>query len=349
MKQFEFTTLKLFLAVADCGSLTMAADKCNIAIAALSKRISDMEASAGTRFFERRARGMSLTPAGRALLQHAREILYGVERMQSDLLLYSRGFHGMLRIAATASAVSEFLPEALRSFSQEHPEVALDLSEGTSQQVVEAVLDGRADLGIFLEPVPGNDLATFPYRRDELCVVLPRGHVLARQAHVSFADTLRHDHIGTQTQSSLTQTLMAEGGVDYRVRIRVGSFDAACRMVQAGLGICIAPRLIVENYRECFSVETVPLDEPWAVRQMWVGVRSEQGLSGAAHAFLHRCIEAGERERRAFAPGRAQGHGGAEEGGEPSRVAKDPSHEAKHTRETDFYDAFVPLTARTCA
>ena len=64
MKQFEFTTLKLFLAVADCGSLTTAADKCNIAIAALSKRISDLEAAADTRFFERRARGMSLTPAG---------------------------------------------------------------------------------------------------------------------------------------------------------------------------------------------------------------------------------------------------------------------------------------------
>lgn len=345
MKQFEFTTLKLFLAVADCGSLTMAADQCNIAIAALSKRISDMEASAGTRFFERRARGMSLTPAGRAVLQHAREILYGVERMQSDLLLHSRGFHGLLRIAATASAVSEFLPEALRSFSQEHPEVALDLSEGTSQQVVEAVLDGRADLGIFLEPVPSNDLATFPYRRDELCVVLPKGHVLTRNPRVSFADTLRHDHIGTQTRSSLTQTLMAEGGVDYRVRIRVGSFDAACRMVQAGLGICIAPRLIVDNYRECFSIETVPLDEPWAIRQMCVGVRSKQGLSGAARAFLHRCIEAGEGERRALEPGRTDSVGGAE----PSPATKHPSHEAKHTNESDFYHAVVPLTARTYA
>lgn len=322
MKQFEFTTLKLFLAVADGGSLTAAADKCNIAIAALSKRISDLEASAGMRFFERRARGMSLTPAGRALLQHAREIIYGVERMQSDLLLYSRGIHGLLRIAATASAVAEFLPQELRSFSDAHPGVAIDLSEGTSQKVVEAVLDGRAELGIFLKPVPDNGLFPFPYRRDALCVVVPRGHALTGRALVRFSETLGYDHIGTQTQSSLTQKLMAEGGVDYRVRIRVGSVDAACRMVDAGLGICIAPRLIVESYQDCFSIALVELDEPWAVRQMLVGARSKQGLSGAARAFLRRCVEAGEAEL--------------------SRGAKDLSHETKHAGAPRSYDPVFP-------
>lgn len=338
MKQFEFTTLKLFLAVADCGSLTTAADKCNIAIAALSKRISDLEASAGSCFFERRARGMSLTPAGRALLQHAREIIYGVERMHSDLLLYSSGIHGLLRIAATASAVAEFLPEEVRLFSDAHPGVAIDLSEGTSQKVVEAVLDGRADLGIFLEPVSGNDLTTFPYRRDELCVVLPRGHDLTAQASVRFVETLRYDHIGTQTQSSLTQKLMAEGGADYRVRIRVGSVDAACRMVQAGLGICIVPRLIVEHYQDCFSIALVELDEPWAVRQMLVGARSEQGLSGAARTFLRRCIEAGEAELQRLAFGRVTNSPGLE----LSCATKDLSHEAKHVGALPSYDAVFP-------
>lgn len=338
MKQFEFTTLKLFLAVADGGSLTTAADKCNIAIAALSKRISDLEASAGTRFFERRARGMSLTPAGRALLQHAREIIYGVERMQSDLLLYSRGIHGLLRIAATASAVAEFLPQELRSFSDAHPEVAIDLTEGTSQKVVEAVLDGRADLGIFLEPVAGNGLVTFPYRRDELCVVVPRGHHLTAQARVRFAETLVYGHIGTETQSSLSQKLMAEGGVDYRVRIRVGSVDAACRMVHAGLGICIAPRLIVENYRDCFSIALVGLDEPWAARQMLVGVRSKQGLSGAARAFLRRCIGAGEARPQGHVPSPTDGVATVE----VSRAAKDLSHEAKHKGPPPSYDPVFP-------
>ena len=338
MKQFEFTTLKLFLAVADGGSLTTAADKCNIAIAALSKRISDLEASTGTRFFERRARGMSLTPAGRALLQHAREIIYGVERMQSDLLLYSRGIHGLLRIAATASAVSEFLPQELRSFSDAHPGVAIDLSEGTSQKVMEAIMDGRADLGVFLEPVSGDGLVTFPYRRDELCVVVPRGHPLATQARIRFAQTLVYDHIGTQTESSLSQKLMAEGGANYRVRIRVGSVDAACRMVHAGLGICIAPRLIVENYQDCFSIALIELDEPWAVRQMLVGARSKQGLSGAARAFLRRCIDAGEAEPQRHLPGPT----GSTPAEEVSRTAKDLSHEAKHASLPPSYDPVFP-------
>jgi DNA-binding transcriptional LysR family regulator len=338
MKQFEFTTLKIFLAVADGGSLTTAAETCHLAIAAVSKRISDMEVSAGTRFFERRARGMSPTPAGRALLQHAREIIHGVERMQNDLLLYSSGVHGLLRIAATASAVAQFLPEELRSYSQAHPGVAIDLTEGTSLKVMEAVLDGRADVGIFLEPVSGQELATFPYHRDELCVVLPSGHALAGRPRVRFAETLQYEHIGTQTQSSLSQKLMAEGGADYRVRIRVGSVDAACRMVQAGLGICVAPRLIVENYRDCFSIDVVALDAPWAVRQMLVGVRSTQGLSGSARAFLQRCTEAGEAELRR----RAAGQAAIRLSMPLSRTAKDRSHDAKHEGPRLSYDVVFP-------
>lgn len=327
MKQFEFTTLKLFLAVADCGSLTTAADLSNIAIAALSKRISDMETAAGIRFFERRARGMSLTSAGRALLPQAREIIYGVERMQSDMQLYARGIHGTLRIAATASAVAQFLPDEVRAFSATHPSVAIDLSEGTSQSVVAAVLDGRVDVGIFIDSTPESDLAIFPYQRDELCVVVPQGHELCSRARVRLVETLQYDQIGTQMQSSLSQKLMAEGGADYRVRIRVGSVDAACRMVQAGLGICVAPRLIVQSYLNCFAIALVKLEEPWARRQLLVGVRSRQGLSGAAEAFLHRCIEAGTARRSQ--PPKTQ----------VSPTANDLSHDVKHAHRPLSYDA----------
>lgn len=338
MKQFEFTTLRFFLAVADSGSLTTAADRCNIAIGALSKRISDLEVSAGTRLFERRARGMVLTPSGQTLLKHARELTYGVERMHSDLLLYSQGIHGLLRIAAAASAVAEFLPEELRSFSKVHPGIAIDLSEGTSQKVVQSVLDGRADLGIYLEADPSADLVTYPYRRDELCVVLPQRHPLAGKGSVRFVDTLRYDHLGTQSQSSLTQKLIAEGGADYRVRIRVGSIDAACRMVQAGLGICIAPRRIVENYQTCFSISLVELEETWAVRQMWVGVRSKQGLSGAVQAFLRQCIAAADAEPRSLNSAQTDDLLRSE----VSRASKDPSREAKHAGRFILYDAVLP-------
>jgi DNA-binding transcriptional LysR family regulator len=293
MKQLEFTTLKIILAVADSGSLSAAAEKSNIAVAAVSKRITDLEASAGTQFFARHARGVTLTPAGRALVQHAREIIFGVERMNSDLSHYAKGVKGIVRIAATSSAVSEFLPGEIKTFVQSHPDIDIDLAEWTAQGVVEAVMDGRADLGIFLESEAGDELVTFPYRQDSLCVVVPKGHELAARPSVRLADLLTYDFIGTRPQSSLARKLMAESAGQLRVRLRVQTSDAACRMAQAGLGIFVAPRLIVQPYPRIFDVELVELDEPWAQRQMLVGVRSEAGLSKAAAAFLAQCVAAG--------------------------------------------------------
>jgi hypothetical protein len=113
-------------------------------------------------------------------------------------------------------------------------------------------------------------------------------------------------------------------------------------MVHAGMGICIAPRLIVENYRGCFSIALVELDEPWASRQMVVGVRSKQGLSGAARAFLRRCIDAGAAELQRSECGPA---GGACTAGAPedSRAAKDLSHDAKHAGGLRSYDAVLSI------
>lgn len=297
MKQLEFTTLKIFLAVADAGSLSGAAEQCNIAIAAVSKRISDLEGSTGNQFFHRHARGMTLTPAGQALLQHAREIIFSVDRMQSDLSQYAKGVKGHVRVAATSSAISEFLPTELKRFGDDHANIAVEITEWTSQQVIESVLGGRVDLGLFVGPCSSPGLVTFPYHNDSLCLVVSKGHPLSRHGKVRFADTLAYDYIGTAPLSSISQVMMAEGGVDLKIRMRVGSSDAACRMVEAGLGIAIAPRLIVQTHVKSMNIELVDLDEPWAQRHLLVGVRSEEGLSGAAKIFLAHCLSSATASR----------------------------------------------------
>lgn len=289
MKQLEFTTLRIFLAVADAGSLSSAAENCNIAIAAVSKRISDLEAATGSQFFYRHARGMTLTPAGQALLQHAREIVFGVDRMNSDLSQYAKGVKGHVRVAATSSAVAEFLPSELRSFSDRQPNIAIDLTEWTSQQVVDFVLEGRVDLGIFVAPSTNAALITFPYRADTLCLVVPKGHPLSGRGKVRFNETLSYEYIGTAPLSSISQLAMAQGGSQLKFRMRVGSSDAACRMVEAGLGIALAPTLIVRTQARCMDIELIELDETWAQRHLLIGIRSQEALSGAAKSFLEHC------------------------------------------------------------
>ena len=294
MKQLEFTTLKLFAAVAEAGSLSGAAEKSNIAVAAVSKRISDLESSVGSQFFYRHARGMTLTPAGRALLQHAREILFGVDRMHTELSQYALGLKGLVRVAATGSAVTQFLPRELKRFADLHPNIAIDLSEWTSQQTVDAVLEGRVDMGIFIGPNDNEGITAYPYRTDRLCLVVPRGHPLGRRASVAFGEAVEHDFIGLSPSSSIAQHLMAASGGRLKVRINVRGCDAMCRMVAEGLGIGVSPQLIVKEYVSSAAIELVALEDEWAERQFVIGVRcDEEGLSGAARLFLAHCMQAG--------------------------------------------------------
>ncbi len=130
MKQFEFSTLRIFVLVARTGSLSEAAEQLNLAIAAISKRIGDLEASVGTRLFRRHGRGgVALTPAGQTLLQHAQELLLGVERMHAEVSEFSRGVEGQVRVAATSTAVTLYLPNELKKFAVTHPRVRIDLRE----------------------------------------------------------------------------------------------------------------------------------------------------------------------------------------------------------------------------
>jgi len=289
MKQLEFGTLRLFVAVAESGSLSAAAEQASIAVAAVSKRISDLEASSGTRFFERHARGMHLTPAGRELLQHAREILFSVDRMQAELGRHARGAKGLVRVAATGSAVAEFLPADLKAFYDRHPNIEIELSEWTSQRVVDAVLDGHVDMGIFIGPHAGESIVCFPYRQDRLCLVVPAQHPLAAAGQVTMVELAGCDFIGLVRGSSIAQAVHEESGGRVRNRINVRTTHALCRMVAHGLGVGVAPQMIAEELARTLPIRAVPLDAPWAARQLLVGVRSEQGLSAPARLFLDHC------------------------------------------------------------
>jgi len=290
MKQLEFTTLRLFVAVAEAGTLSAGAEASNIAIAAVSKRISDLEAATGTPFFQRHARGVTLTPAGRALLQHAREILYGVDRMHAELRQFRLGIKGHVRVAAMNSAVVQFLPEELRRFAEDHPNITIDLSEWTNQGIIGALLEGRVDVGVFLGPNTSPEITSFPYHSDRLCLVVPAEHELARFDRLGFAQTLDHDYIGLSPRSSIAQRMMSESSGRLKLRMSVLGSDALCRMVGAGLGIGIAPYLMVEHQPALSGVKLVRLTDAWAERHLVVGLAANpDSISPAVRSFVAHC------------------------------------------------------------
>src|SRR5262249_56974546 len=129
------------------------AARMHLAIAAGSTRIRDMEATLGTPLLHRQRQGVQPTEAGHTLLRHARVLLQQAERMRGDLAEYADGLRGQVRLMSNTNALTEFLPEPLSAFLATHPQVNIDLEERLSDEIVAAVADGTADVGIVAHTV----------------------------------------------------------------------------------------------------------------------------------------------------------------------------------------------------
>lgn len=289
MRRIDFITLKLFVAIADARSLTGAAEREHLALAAVSKRISDLESQLGIALLYRQPKGVELTPAGHALLHHARNMMDNLERLNADLSEFSEGVKGHVRIHANTSAVIEFLPEDLASFTRTHPQVKIDLEERVSSETVRAVREGLTDIGIFAGHVPADDLQVFDYRHDQLMLVAPYAHPLAEREGLYLHEAVGYDFIGLQQDSSLHSLLQHAAhsqGITLRLRIQVRSFEAIGRMIHTGMGVGVLPGQAIRTYLPALNVCVIPLHDAWARRELKVAVRNLESLSLTAKQML---------------------------------------------------------------
>ena len=294
--RFDLRDLELFVAVADAGSIARAAERSHTVASAVSKRISDLEETFGTALLVRGAKGIELTAAGHALSIRARVLLHQAAQVEDEMRRHASGTRGYVRIFANISAIVEFLPSALASFARAHPEVHVHLEEHLSAATAAAVAANSADLGIVSELPAIDGLATEPFRKDDLVVVMRPDHPLAKRPSVTFADVAQEEFVGLHAGSSLHNLLTrvaADAGVTLNWRIHVTSFDAACAMVAAGLGISIVPRAATSAYIRSLSLAALALNEPWAQRQLFLCTPSSRPLHAAArqlydHLLSHR-------------------------------------------------------------
>ncbi|QKV65937.1 LysR family transcriptional regulator [Pseudomonas sp. 43A] len=282
IRRLDLITLQLFVAVHEEGTLTRAASREAIAVSAASKRLMELEEALGISLFVRQAKGMTLTPAGETLLHHARQMLFNVEKMGLELGEHSHGVRGYVRMLANLSAIIQFLPEDLRDFSAQHPQVKTDLEERPSAGVIQGVFDGVADLGICSSDSDTKGLHSVLYRQDKLVVVMLPEHPLAARQLVAFGETLDSDYVGLHAASSInmrTHAAARQAGKVLRIRIHVPGFDAVCRMVQANMGIGILPQRAYELFGQALGLRAVSLTDDWSDRALIVVVRDEAGLS----------------------------------------------------------------------
>ncbi|KOY01290.1 LysR family transcriptional regulator [Pseudomonas nunensis] len=287
---FDLTDLRLYLNILDTGNITAGAGRTHLSLAAASARIRAMEASLGIDFLQRGRRGVTPTPAGKALAQHARVLLQQAERMQQDLADYAKGVKGQVRLLCNTTAITEYLPELLADFLREHPNLDIDLQELPSTRITHALRQGAADLGIVSDAVDTGDLQTHPFRDDPLVLILPNDHPLSDASEVSFSDTLHHDYVGLGVNSALAVYLEEQAlhtGLRMQIRIRADGFDGVMRMVARGAGLAIVPLAAVERGSAQLPFKCVALKEPWAQRKLLLCARDFTALPGYAQALLH--------------------------------------------------------------
>lgn len=287
--RFDLVTLNLVLAIADTRSITSGADQEHLALAAASKRLSDLEARLGVVLFERRARGVEPTEAGRALVRHIRSLNASLHALESEVVEFSRGIKGHLRIAASAGAITECLPADLAAFSQAHPGIRISLEDLTNAEVQAAVAEGRADVGIFVPPQHEARLRCRHYRDGELAVLVPRDHVLARREAVPFDALLDFDivglHLGATLQEQMRERAQALGRT-LNVRLQVRGFDAIAQLVEAGLGVAVLPAVAAQRFARIFAVQPLALQADWARRPYLLAVRDLEAQPAVVQRFV---------------------------------------------------------------
>jgi len=291
--RFDLTDLRLFRHVADSGSITAGARLAHLALPSASERVRGMEAQLGVVLLKRSRRGVEVTDAGRALLHHARLIGRQVEAMQADLAQFADGIASRLRLLCNTSAMTEFLPDALAGFVAARPKLAIDLEERLSRDIVQALVDELADIGIITDFVDHAALQTFPFRDDPLVLAMAPGHPLARRLKgrrtIAFADTLDHDFIGLAGDSALQMHITEQAtrlGRHLRCRARLRSFEAVCRLVASGAGLAIVPAAAARRGREPAQLRLVRLSDPWAARKLLICVRDYASLAADARDLV---------------------------------------------------------------
>ncbi|HEY8608275.1 MAG TPA: LysR substrate-binding domain-containing protein [Noviherbaspirillum sp.] len=296
--RYDITDLRLLLDIAETGSITSGAERSNLSLPAASARVRNLESEVGAPLFLRNSRGVLPTRAGEVLLHHARIVTLQLEQLDGEMAEVRGGMKGRVRLLCNTSALSEFLPDILGAFLARHGDVDVDVEERMSYDIVKSVRDGAADIGIAADSVDMGGLQTRPFRRDRLVVIGDEARLRTQAGtagSIRFQNLLDADFVGLTADSALQRYLSQHartGGRTIRLRARVRSFDAVCRLVHAGVGIAVIPETAAVRGANAYRLGVRPLSDAWASRLLQICARDFSALPRHAQALVERMADA---------------------------------------------------------
>jgi DNA-binding transcriptional LysR family regulator len=295
MRKIDSTSARIFVAIIEEGSIGKAAKREHIVPSAVSKRLAELESHLGVALVERSQQGVTPTPAGEALVHHARIVLQAFDRMHEEMSEYVDGVRGHIRVRASASSLSAGLPSEIQSFMRSFKRVKIDLEEVATPLVVRDIAESRADVGIAPNILGNESLQLFPYKSYDLSVAVPSRHPLARLKRVAYQQILKYEQVELSQGSALSQRLdyaAHQSMITKHTRVRVRGFEAVCQMIGYGMGIGVVPSFLEASYSKMYGLKFIPLSDEWAHPLICIMVRDLEGLPSAAKAFVEHLRQA---------------------------------------------------------
>jgi DNA-binding transcriptional LysR family regulator len=285
--------LEAFVTLVEQGSFTKAARRLELSQSTVSGHIADLERRLGLRLVERDRSGVRPTPAGRALVTSARQVLAaerGARMAVEELAGLARG---ALAVGGSTIPASYLLPGLLGRFHAEHPGLSLEIVTGDSRDIVERVVHADLEIGIVGTAPDGRELETRKIGEDNLILVAPPGHVLSKGTLVAGRDLLDHGLVireegsGTRaaTMQALKKLLGHDGLKKLRIACVVGSAEAQKAGVRAGLGVAFVSSLAIRDELEQGTLLAVRVKGFDVRRSFHLVSRPDDLLSPAARAF----------------------------------------------------------------
>jgi DNA-binding transcriptional LysR family regulator len=283
--RFEWTDLQVFLQVCEAGSMTRAATRCHLTLAAVSSRIRNLEEVNAIVLLVRHARGVSPTAAGEVLARHARTVLDQVQLLDRELLHAQNEAPRLLVLLANSSALAGPLAEGIAELVAPLAERPLLVRESASEATVQALRSGSADVGIVSDAVETRGLLARELAPDPLVLVVPRQHPFATRTRVRFAEALTQPWVAWGEVGALSTHLQMHAlalGARIQAQTTFPTVHGVLRLVAAGAGITVLPQSVLARWTDSEALARVTLEEAWAKRRLLV-CRPEDGNALRSH------------------------------------------------------------------
>ncbi|MBZ5722308.1 MAG: LysR family transcriptional regulator [Acidobacteriia bacterium] len=284
----DFDQLETFLEVARLSSFSRAAEKRFRTQPAISSQIRALEEEVGARLLDRSGGKVSLTASGKLFQKYAEGALESRKAMIAAIAETERVPRGEIIVGANEGTCLHILPEVFAEFKKQYPDVAVNIKRSDYSKILESVIDNSVDFGVVSLPVADNRLTVVLIHRDDLIIIAPPQHPLAKMKSATVAEVAKFPLVvpkGGHTRDAL-EDLFYEHKLKPRYAMELDSSELLKRFVAADVGVgFIARSNVIEDVR-ANVLTAIPIADAQIRRDLALVFRKDKALSRAALAFI---------------------------------------------------------------